>query len=106
MGYGGLELDYIASSNDLLHLSVGVLVGAGGIGYTHDNNNDMFNTSPAKDAFFVLEPSAHVNLNVTHYFRIAAGASYRYVSGLKSIVSTNNDLSGPTAVLAFEFGKF
>jgi hypothetical protein len=62
--------------------------------------------SRKSNSFFVLEPSVNANLNVTHSFRIAAGVSYRYVSGLKSIVSTNADLSGPSAVLTFEFGKF
>jgi hypothetical protein len=105
MGYGGLDLEYIPSSNDLIHLSVGLLIGAGGIGYKQDNN-DMFNSSHKTNAFFVLEPTVNANLNVTHYFRVAAGVSYRYVSGLKSVVSTNSDLSGPSAVLTFKFGTF
>ncbi|MGD1044852.1 MAG: hypothetical protein ABR936_05935 [Bacteroidota bacterium] len=105
MGYGGVELEYIPSSNDLLHLSVGLLVGAGGIGYKREDD-DMFNASHRNNSFFVLEPSVNANLNVTHSFRIAAGVSYRYVSGLKSIVSTNADLSGPSAILIFKFGKF
>jgi hypothetical protein len=105
MGYGGLELEYIPSSNDLLHLSVGLLVGGGGIGYRSDDK-DMFHSTHKNNSFFVLEPSVQANLNVTHYFRIAAGASYRYVGGLKSVVSTNDDLSGPSALLTLKFGKF
>ena len=105
MGYGGLELEYIASSNDLLHLSIGMLVGGGGIGYKYEDNNS-FNSSHNKNAFFVLEPNINANLNVTHFFRIAAGVSYRYVSGLKSAVSTNADLSGASANLTFKFGRF
>ena len=42
MGYGGLELEYIPSSNDLFHLSVGLLVGAGGIGYRHGDNDAFY----------------------------------------------------------------
>jgi hypothetical protein len=105
MGYGGLELEYIASSDDLIHLSIGLLIGGGGAGYK-DENDDMFNSHRKMDSFFVLEPSVHANLNVTHFFRIAAGVSYRYVNGLKSSISTNADLSGPSAVLTFKFGKF
>lgn len=105
MGYGGLELEYIASSNDLLHLSIGMLVGGGGIGYKYEDNNS-FNSSHNRNAFFVLEPNINANLNVTRFFRIAAGVSYRYVSGLKSAVSTNADLSGPSAVLTLKFGRF
>jgi len=105
MGYGGLEIEYIASSNDLIHLSMELLVGGGGVGYKYENN-DGFNASHNMNSFFVLEPSIHANLNITHFFRMAAGVGYRYVSGLKSAVSTNADLSGPSAILTFEFGKF
>ena len=105
MGYGALELEYIPSSNDLLHLSIGLLVGGGGVGYKQETN-DVFNTSHRTSSFFVLEPSVNANLNVTHFFQIAAGVTYRYVSGLKSVVSTNADLSGPSAILTLKFGTF
>jgi len=105
MGYGGLDIEYIASSNDLLHLSIGLLVGGGGIGYKMDNN-DLLMETYKKNSFFVLEPSVYANLNVTHFFRVAAGVSYRSVSGLSSVVSTNADLSGPSANLVLKFGAF
>jgi hypothetical protein len=102
MGYGGVELEYITSSDDLLHLSMGLLVGAGGIGFKQVDN-DGFMASHKNNSFFVLEPSVNANLNVTHSFRIAAGVSYRYVSGLKSVVSTNADLIGPSANFDIKF---
>ena len=105
LGYGGLDMEFIPASNDLLHLSVGLLVGGGGVGYKPNDKNG-FNSMQNNDTFFVLEPSVNINLNVTHYFRIAAGATYRYVSGLKSTISTNTDLSGPSAILTLKFGKF
>jgi hypothetical protein len=105
MGYGGLDLEYIASSNDLVHLSLGLLIGGGGIGFKN-NADDMLDNHRTMESFFVLEPSAHANLNVTHFFRIAGGVSYRYVNGLKSPLSTNTDLSGLSAVLTLKFGKF
>ena len=105
MGYGGLEIEYITASNDLLHLSLGLLVGGGGVGYKYGDNNDYMG-SHDKKSFFILEPCVNANLNVTRSFRIAAGVSYRYVSGLKSNVTTNADLSGPSAVLTFKFGSF
>jgi hypothetical protein len=105
MGYGGLDLEYISTSDELLHWSAGLLIGGGGVGYRNENN-DSFNMHHQMDTFFVLEPNVHVNLNVTHFFRIAAGVSYRYVNGLTSALSTNADLSGPSAMLTFKFGKF
>jgi hypothetical protein len=105
VGYGGLDLEYIASSNKLVHLSIELLIGGGGIGFK-DNSDDIFSNHNAKESFFVLEPSVHVNLNVTHFFRIAGGVSYRYINGLESSLSTNADLSGPSGVLTLKFGKF
>lgn len=103
MGYGGLDLEFIASSNRLVHLSFGLLVGGGGVRYK-DERITVSNES--MDSFFVLEPSAHINLNVTHFFRIAAGVSYRYVNGVNSPITSNTDLSGPSAILTLKFGKF
>jgi hypothetical protein len=62
--------------------------------------------SDNEDSFFVFEPAAQVNLNVTKNFRISGGVSYRYVSGVNLPASTNADLSGPTAVVTFRFGTF
>jgi hypothetical protein len=105
MGYGGLNLEYIASSDNLIHLSIELLVGGGGIKYK-DENGDRFGDHHSMNGFFVLEPGVNANLNVTHFFRIAGGVSYRYIGGLQSSLSTNTDLSGPSAVLTLMFGKF
>jgi hypothetical protein len=106
MGYGGVDLEYIASSDELLHLTMGLLVGGGGIGYRNENE-DSFNTQRHMDTFFVLEPAVHAELNITHFFRIAAGVSYRYITGLSNNnVSTDSKLSGPAALLVFKFGEF
>lgn len=101
MRYGGLELQYVLLPNRLLHVSAGLLVGGGGIAYRDD---DAFR--PSHLSFFVLEPTVNAQLNVTRFFRVAAGVSYRYVRGLKSDLSTNADLSAPSALLMLQFGKF
>ena len=103
LGYGGLELEYIASSNKLVHLSITALVGGGGVGYQESANRMNSNAS---DAFFIVEPGIHANLNVSPFFRIAAGVTYRYVAGLTSKLSSNADISGPTGSLTLKFGKF
>jgi hypothetical protein len=105
IAYGGLDLEYIASSNSLVHFSLELLIGGGTIGFKDENDNGFDNHRTMKE-YFVLEPTAHVNLNVTEFFRIACGVSYRYVNGLHSPLSTNADLSGPSAVLTLKFGKF
>jgi hypothetical protein len=104
-GYGGLELEYVPESNKLTHISIMTLIGAGGLGW---RDHDVFISGRDEnvDAFFVLEPAVNVTLNITTFFRISAGGSYRYITGLTSEASTNANLSGPLAVLTFRFGKF
>jgi len=103
-GYGGLELEYIARSDKLTHFSVMALIGAGGVSWRNESGGMV--GSDNEDSFFVFEPAAQVNLNVTKNFRISGGVSYRYVSGVNLPASTNADLSGPTAVVTFRFGTF
>jgi hypothetical protein len=104
MGYGGLDLEYIAASDRLVHLSIGLLVGGGGVRYKNELTADDHRSA---DGFFVAEPSLTVNLNVTRFFRIGAGASYRYVNGVSGGgVTSDADLSGTSAMIILKFGKF
>lgn len=110
LGYGGLDLEAIVNSDDIVHFSVHALIGAGSVGFRNDwtdgwddNSN---NYDHHTDGFFVAEPGVNVDLNVTPWFRMSAGASYRYIGGVASDASTNTDLSGPSGMLTFRFGKF
>ena len=103
-GYGGLELEYVSDSDRLLHFSFMTLIGGGGLGWRDENLRAGMSSD--NETFFILEPAAAATLNVTKFFRISAGVSYRYISGIESSASTNSDLSGPSVVLTFRFGKF
>jgi len=96
MGYGGLELEYIGMSDKLVHYSVYVLIGGGGVSYQ----------GPISDGFFVLEPAANVEVNLTRWFRINGGVGYRFVSGVELPGLTNSDLSAFAGSLTFKFGSF
>jgi hypothetical protein len=104
-GYGGVELEYISQPARLIHMSYMMLIGGGGVNW-RDENMRVGSMNQESDAFFILEPEVNVTLNVTQYFRLSAGVSYRYVSGSSSAVSSNADLSGPSGVIVFRFGKF
>jgi hypothetical protein len=86
-GYGGLELEYINRSNNLVHFSIYTLIGAGGVTFLFGNT----------DTVFVLEPAINLMLNVTEFFRIGAGGGFRL---------SNDDLSAPFGALTFKFGSF
>jgi len=106
-GYGGVELEYIIQSDKLLHFTVCTLIGGGAVSYREhlwDDSWDEWN-SP-NDAFFVLEPSAGVELNIISFFRVNAGVSYRFISGADFDDLKNNDLAGVSAFLTLKFGKF
>jgi hypothetical protein len=119
LGYGGLELEFIAASDKLVHLSFPVLIGAGAVGYRYGHfGNDMnldFNFDRKFDTFFVIEPGANVELNVVSFFRITAGVSYRYVTGVSAPtdplgvlrpLTSNNELRGVSWNLGLKFGSF
>jgi len=104
-GYGGLELEYISQSDRLIHFSFQTLIGAGGLSWRDENVRVGMRDSDG-DSFFIVEPGVNATLNVTKYFRISGGVSYRFISGVQSPASSSPDLSGPSGVLTFRFGKF
>jgi hypothetical protein len=104
-GYGGVELGYINNSDELVHFSVYTLIGAGSVMSQIDD--DFFpDYNDESNAFFVLEPSANVVLNLTSFMRASVGASYRYVNTNEVDGLTASDLSGPSVGLTLKFGKF
>jgi hypothetical protein len=108
MGYGGVVLEYINNSNSLVHFAFNTLIGAGGVTY-NDRENDWEwndNNNRPTDAFFIVEPELKAELNITTFFRINVGGSYRFVSGINIIGLKNSDIAGPSANITFKFGKF
>ena len=102
-GYGGLELEYISDSDELIHYTIHALIGGGSLNL-RTKSFDMGNSDT--DTFFILEPGANVDLNITSFFRLGIGVSYRYVSGVSFESLTNSDIAGPAGVLTFKFGTF
>ena len=96
LGYGGLELEYVNSSDELIHFTAYLLIGGGGLSGTAVN----------EEAVFVLEPALNGELNVTDYFRFHAGAGFRWVSGVDSPGVDGSDLSAFYAQVTLKFGTF
>ncbi len=107
-GYGGLLLEYVGNSDNLVHYSVSTLIGAGGINYRYPYDNywtGSFQGDHAS-AFFVLEPAWGAELNVSKFFRMNAGVSYRLVRGSDLPYISDSELSGVSVYLMLKFGKF
>lgn len=100
--YGGVELEYVHQWDRLMHLSFGLLTGGGGVGFRHSNGS----TSGESKSFFTMEPWVNGTVNVTDFFQISAGVSYRWVTGGDSPAATDSDLSGVAGVLLLRFGSF
>ena len=106
-GCGGLFLEYIISSNKLLHLSVQSMIGAGGVRFAvkdYKTNHDHFEYS--NDRFFVVEPGINLILNIHKKFRLGGGITYRHISGVEYENLSDSNLSGLSAQLFLKFGKF
>lgn len=109
-GYGGVIFGATILSKEMVHLSIPVLFGAGA---AEVSDRDYFSGLPGdsdftieNSVFFVIEPQAQLEINMTSFFRIAAGVSYRYVTGSDLVNVTDDDLSGIAATLSFRFGRF
>lgn len=102
-GYGGFEVEYTNQSYRVAHFTISSLIGGGGLLL---RERDFEEVEEDVDSFFVFEPAANVEVNVTHFFRISAGVSYRLTSGIGRFGFSDSDFSGFNGVITFKFGKF
>ena len=107
-GYGGFELEYIFNPKALGHFSAYILIGGGSTNFAMDlghynENNQMIGND---DFVFVLEPEVNGELNITDWFHLNGGVSYRFVSGVDQAKLDDSDFSGVSGVLTFKFGSF
>ncbi len=100
-GYGGLTLELILGSRRIIHPGINLLIGGGSICY-----RDRFYEPWFSDAFFVLEPSGEVTLNVTRCLRVDFGGSYRSIYGISLSGIDDRSLSGFSGYVTFKLGRF
>ncbi len=100
--YRGFELEYVNQTYRLFHFSAHTLVGSGTVRY--DNGADELDKT--SDQYFVLQPAASLNLNVTRWFRLTGSAAYRYVGDLNLEGTSGSDLGGFLGFVGLRFGKF
>jgi hypothetical protein len=103
MGYGGLWLEYTFAPAELVHVSVGTLVGGGGLSLVWHGGGSYGSQS---EGFFVAEPTVVVELNVADFVRADLGAAYRWVAGVDMPGLSYSDVAGFSVVAALKFGSF
>ncbi len=103
LGHGGFWIGYVLFGDRPIHLSVSSLIGWGEFGMM---DRDAYYPY-IRDNIFALSPTLELELNLTRYFRIGAGASYNLFAMVDgSHGYTSSDLSAPAGFLSFKFGWF
>lgn len=109
-GYGGIMIGGTIAPRELIHISIPIVLGAGSLEVV---DRDFFANNPAdseftveNSVFFVAEPGIEIEFNITKYFRLGAGMTYRYISGIELENVEDEDISGTTAMISFRFGRF
>ncbi|MBA4321300.1 MAG: hypothetical protein C0408_00635 [Odoribacter sp.] len=110
-GYGGIYIEPILLPRSPVHLSFPVLFGAGGISYISTDPDFHNHFVEDSEVFLLIEPSAELELNLTRFFRLAFGASYRYPTafnvGLSGTPTANAEsIRGMSYTVTLKFGKF
>lgn len=108
-GYGGVLLGAVIMHESLVHGTADVMIGGGSVANVPrhwESMDDEWDYRSPHDEFFMVQPMAHAELNVTTWMRLDAGAGYRFVTGVTEFGLDNEDASGVVAGLTFRFGRF
>ena len=108
-GYAGIMLGGVIAPSSIVHLYIPVLVGAGNFDVSDpDYNLGGFprEVTIENSAFFVIEPGLQLDINITRFFRLGLGGSWRFIEGSELNTVNNDDLSNWAAEISFRFGRF
>lgn len=109
-GYGGVVVGGTILGKEVIHISLPITLGAGNLDVSDDDFFDqgLGNTqfTVENSTFFVVEPAAQLEFNITPYLRVASGVSYRWVTGLELVNIGDSDLTGLTGILSIRIGRF
>lgn len=112
MGYGGLLIEPVIAYRSPIHITLPVIIGAGGVTYGYStrvpDDFDPFEGNEHYDAqaFFVVEPGIELEMNIIPLVRVGIGASYRYTTDLDLPATPKDALHGINAGLSLKVGRF
>jgi hypothetical protein len=104
LGHGGFWLGYALFGEKPIHVTVSSMIGWGEFGVMQYNEDYPF----VRDNIFIIAPTVEVELNLTRYFRIGAGATYNIYTMMDENLHgyTNSDISSAGGFLSFKLGWF
>ncbi len=112
MGYGGLLIEPVIAYRSPIHITLPVIIGAGGATYGNSNwsssDFEPFDTDDHYDAqaFFVVEAGIELEFNVISLVRVGIGASYRYTTDIDLPATSKDALRGINAGISLKVGSF
>jgi hypothetical protein len=104
-GYGGVWLEYLIAPMQVVHGSIGTLIGGGSLYYHRFRPQGMVGDM-ASDTVFVVDPVVGVEVNVTTFMRVSAQTGYRIVRGVDLASLSDRDAGGFTLGGLVKFGWF
>ncbi|HNQ68627.1 MAG TPA: hypothetical protein PKN32_09620 [Bacteroidales bacterium] len=115
-GYGGLHCAVNILGKKPINVSIPIILGAGEISYIRSQYTGYYdNFYPESHyLYFVVEPGIELQLNMTKFFRLSAGVSYRYTSDIYLLysnidaqpIASPSILRGLNAGIKIKFGRF
>ena len=106
-GYGGMFIEPIVFSNQVVHLTFPVAGGAGWLGYHHDWEQDYSTYELVEDdIFWYVEPGIALEVNVSKNFRMAFGASHRFTQELELSNTPEGAFDNRNYFITMKFGRF
>lgn len=112
---GGIWTGYAFSPSKLLHLTTSLKAGLGSLRLFRSNNSFVFNNyydddrSVRSELVGTLLPELGVELNLTHFFRIAFTGGYQmgfYDNAITTDTGNKINLNGGVGAITFKFGWF
>ncbi|HEY0978526.1 MAG TPA: hypothetical protein VGE21_13725 [Flavobacteriales bacterium] len=112
MGYGGLLIEPIIAPRSPVHISLPIMIGAGGCTYqvydrsAHYDSDRYEDTDWDAQAFFVAEAGIDLEVNVVRLVRLGVGAGYRYTSDVDLPATSADALRGFNFGVSAKVGRF
>jgi len=113
-GYGGVLIEPAMFENRIFSLSFPSLFGLGGVAETtfrgvldapdgFEIDHDFYANG---STFWVVEPGAQLNLNVTRWMKLNAGVTYRKTYGVDLPLISSSSLDGLQGTVSLKLGWF
>jgi len=110
-GYGGMFLEPIFFSNQVIHITFPVSAGSGWLGYVLDwedygGGSSIPNVEEDSDIFWYVEPGVDIEVNIARNFRLDLGVSKRFTQDLELEKTADGDFNGLNYFLTLKIGSF